>query len=224
LTLPSGKTFNSRLFKISVTPILDLLKDTAKEDQVLFLSNPLGRLSAFVEYKSNNLNGISVSYFENRQPTTYAAYSDGSPDGIIKTWNEKGERVYWCQYAKGVRDGFCCYFIDNCLRVLLEIDHDTISGVHLCANVRLEKSFASLAEASADKDAKILLEEIDDLESDLKTGADSFKKAAREENAFMHQLKAAASPKKKAALQERLNQHAVESQDLIRSFWQYKGW
>jgi hypothetical protein len=225
LTLPSGKSFNSRLFKISVTPILELLKDTAKEDQILFLSNPLGRLSAFAEYKSNNLNGIAVSYFENRQPMTYATYSDGSLDGIVKTWNEKGERVYWCQYAKGVRDGFCCYFKENCLRVLLEIDHDTISGVHLCANGKLEKSFASLADASADKDAKILLEEIDDLESDLKTNENYFKKAAREEIALMRrERKAATNPAKRAALQDRLNQHAMESQALIRSFWQYKGW
>ncbi|MGD0382336.1 MAG: hypothetical protein ABSA77_02365 [Thermoguttaceae bacterium] len=225
LTLPSGKTFNSRLFKISVTPILELLKDTAKEDQILFLSNPLGRLSAFAEYKSNNLNGISVSYFENRQPTAYATYSDGSLDGIVKTWNEKGDRVYWCQYAKGVRDGFCCYFKDNCLRVLLEIEHDTISGVHICANGKLEKSFASVQEASADKDAKVLLVEIDDLESDLKTNENYFKKAAREEIALMRrERKAPASPKKIATLQERLNRHAVESQDLIRSFWQYKGW
>ena len=225
LTLPSGKTFNSRLFKISVTPILEVLKDTGKEDQILFVSNPLGRLCAFAEYKSNNLNGISMSYFENRQPMTYAVYADGSLDGIIKTWNEKGNRVYWCQYAKGVRDGFCCYFKDNYLRMLLEIDHDKISGVHLCVDDKLEKSFASVEEASANKDAKTLLAEIDDLESELKTGEDSFKKAVREESALMRrERKVATSPKKKAALQEHITRQAMESQALIRSFWQYKGW
>jgi antitoxin component YwqK of YwqJK toxin-antitoxin module len=225
LTLPSGKTFNSRLFKINVTPILELLKDTAKEEQVLFLENPVGRLCAFAEYKLNNLNGLFVSYSENRQPMTYAVYSDGSPDGIFKTWNEKGQRVYWCQYAKGVSNGFCCYFKDNYLRLLLEMDNDEIKNVHLCSNGKLEKSFASIAEASADTDAKTLLEELDDLKSDLKTNENYFKKVAREEYASIRRdRKATASSIKRAALQERLNQYAAERQAVVQSFWQYKGW
>jgi hypothetical protein len=226
LTLPSGKTFNSRLFRVNLVAVTDLLKDSVKEDQVLFLDNPLGRICAFTEYKQNNLNGIFVAYYDSRLPMTYATYTDGSLDGIIKTWNDRGERVYWCQYAKGVRDGFCCYFKNNSLRVLLEIDHDTVSGVHLCANGQLEKSFSSVEQASADKDAKTLLTEITDLETDLKDSENSFKKSAREESLLMrHERKAAVTTSsRRASLQEHLNQHALEKQVLFNSFWQYKGW
>ena len=226
MTLPSGKTFNARLFRINLTAVTDLLKDNIKEDQVYFLDNPLGRICAFAECKQNNLNGIFVAYYDTRQPMIYATYSDGALDGIIKTWNDKGERVYWCQYSKGARDGFCCYFKNNNLRVLLEIDHDTVISIHLCANGQLEKSFTSVEQASADKDAKTLLTEITDLETDLKDSENSFKKSAREESLLMRRERKAATtiPARRVALQEHLNLHALEKQVLFNSFWQYKGW
>jgi hypothetical protein len=226
LALPSGKVFSYRLFRINVVAVTDLLKSSVNEDQILLLDNPLGRTCAVAEYKQNNLNGIFVAYYDSRLPMTYATYTDGSIDGFIKTWNEKGERVYWCQYAKGVRDGFCCFFKNNSLRMLLEIDHDTIGGVHLCVNGKLEKSFTSVEKASADKDVKTLLAEITDLETDIKDGENLLKKTAREESQSMRRERkaAATSPKKIAALQEHLNRQALEKRLLITAFWQYKGW
>lgn len=225
LTLPSGKNFNTRLFKINLNLIIDALKESAKEDQVLLLEDPSGRICAFTEHKIDNLNGIFVAYNENRLPVTYATYIDGALDGMIKTWNEKGDRVYWCQYTKGVRNGFCCYFQDNFLRMLLEIDNDAIAGIHLCANGSLEKSFSSIEQASADKDARILLDKLDNLESDLKISQDFFKKTAQEENLHLRrERKGATTAQKKFAFQEHLNQHAAERQFLLKSFWQYKGW
>jgi hypothetical protein len=226
LALPSGKIFSARLFRVNLVAVTDLIKNAGNDDQVLFLDNPLGRMCAFTEYKQNNMNGIFVSYYENRRPMTYATYADGSIDGFIKTWNEKGEHVYWCQYAKGVRDGFCCFFKNNSLRLLLEIDHDTISSVHLCTNGKLDKSFTSLEQASADKNAKTLLAEITDLETDIKDGETYLKKTARDESQYMRRERKAAttSPKRNIALQGRLNLQTMEKQMLITNFWQYKGW
>jgi len=225
MTLPSGKVFKFRLFKININAIIDLLKDSTKEDQVLFLDDPLGRICAFTEYKKGNFDGIFVAFNESRLPTIYATYADDNLDGIIKTWNEQGDRVYCCQYSKGVRDGFCCYFKDNFPRMLLDIDHNVVKGVFLYANGRLEKSFSSLEQASADKGAKTLLEELDSLESDLKSGEESFKKTARDESQLLRrERKAATIPQKKAVLLEHLEQHAAERQLLITSFWHYKGW
>ncbi len=225
LDLPSGKTFKSRIFKVNLNAIIDLLKDTSNEEQLLFLEDPLGRICVFTEYKKNNLDGMLVAFYPNFLPKTYATYTDGSLDGMIKTWTEQGQREYWCQYSKGLRNGFCGYFKDNKLCLLLEIDRGTVSGVHLCANRKLEKSFTSLEQASADKDAKILLEEIDNLESDLKISERSFKKGARDEYQFIRRLRiAAANPQKRGALQDHLNQHAFTIKSLINTFWLYKGW
>ena len=173
---------------------------------MLCLFYPGKQIRALATHDKGVLDGISMSFYENLQPMLYAVYSDGSLDGILKTWNEKGERVYWCQYAKGVRDGFCCYFKDNCLRMLLEIDHDTISGIHLCGNGEIQKSFSSVEQASADKVALKLLDEVEELESILKSDESSFKKEVKDELQPLRREKSGVSTaQKRAAIQDRIN-------------------
>ncbi len=218
LNLPSGKTFKTRLFKINLNSIFELFMDTVKDEQVIFLLHPDGIVSAFAAHDKGVLNGICMAFSEDRQPMVYANYIDGLLDGMLKTWNEKGERVYWCQYEKGVRHGFCCYFKNNQLRLLLEIDRNTIIGVHLCANGALQKSFASAAKAADDVEAQKLLDEVDDLEAEIKTNEIAFKKQIKEEDARLrHEKSGMMSPQKRAAIQDRLNQRVIESQALIKN-------
>jgi hypothetical protein len=225
LNLPSGKTFKPRLFKVNIVNIIESLKDLAKDDQILLLEDPLGRICALTEHKQGVLDGMLVAYNESRLPSLYASFADGDLDGFVKIWNEKGERVFWCQYEKGAPNGFCCYFKNDSLRLLLEIDQDKIHAVHLCAKGKLDKTFPSVEEASADKDVQALLVELENVEADLKINLEVYKKTAKDEYLLLrHERKAAVNPQKKAVLQNHLNRYAVEKQSLVNPFWQYKGW
>ena len=93
------------------------------------------------------------------QPITLANYKDGQLDGMIKIWNDQGKRNYWCQYANGFRNGFCCCYKDDRLRLLLEIYHDTIRGVYLVENGNLEKSFDPLKPGDLDENSKSFFNE-----------------------------------------------------------------
>jgi hypothetical protein len=226
LNLPSGKIFNARLFKVNIISLLELLKDPDKEEQTLLLEDPLGRICILAEHKQGVLDGISLYYNERRLPSIYATYADGQRDGFIKTWNEKGERVYWCQYEKGARNGFCCFFKADNLRMLLEIEQNKIRAVHLCANGKLDKSFNSVEEASADKDAQAILAEIEYLEADMKIDEDVFIKKVKDDYLTLRREKkaAATNARKKIALQNYLSRRVLEKQSLVASLWQYKGW
>ncbi|MGA2798292.1 MAG: hypothetical protein ABSE63_11980 [Thermoguttaceae bacterium] len=218
LNLPSGKIFKARLFKVELSSLADLFKDPGKDDPVLCIFYPSGQISALTTHNKGVLNGITMAFYEDHKPKTYAVYADGAIDGIIKLWNEKGERIYWCQYEKGVRNGFCCYFKDNALQMVLEIDHDTVNGVHLCGNGDLKKSFSSLEQASADKVAQKLLDEVDGLETELKLNEGVFKRQVKDELQSLKQEKVGImTPAKRAAIQERARIRAIQSQFLITS-------
>jgi len=218
LNLPSGKTFKARVFKVELSTLSDLFKDPGKDDPVLCMYHPSGQIAALTSHNKGVLNGISMAFYENRKPMTYAAYSDGALDGMLKTWNEKGDRIYWCQYEKGVRNGYCCFFQDNSLRMILEIDNDKISGIHLCANGERKKSFTSIEQASADKVAQKLLDEVDGLESELKVNEGVFKQQVKDELQRLRLEKTGImTPQKRAVIQDRINIRTFQSQMLIKT-------
>lgn len=224
LKLPSGNIFKARFFKVNINSIADLVKEPAKDEQVLFLFHPAGHISVLASVDKSVLNGIFMTFYENFGPMTYAVYADGALDGFIKTWNIKGQRVYWCQYEKGVRNGFCCYFKENVPRMILEIDHDTISGVHLCANGELEKSFSSLEQAYEDKNAQKMLDEMEEVEAELKVNDSTFRKQIKAELQSLRREKIGAmTVPKRAAIQNRINQRIAESQELIRVLRNFYG-
>ncbi len=221
LNLPSGKTFKARLFKVELSTLSDLFKDTAKDDPVLCIYYPDGKISALTTHNKGVLNGVTMAFYEDYKPKIYAAYADGAIDGIIKLWNEKGERIYYCQYEKGVRNGFCCYFKDNALQMILEIDHDTINGIHLCAGGDLKKSFSSVEQASADKVAQKLLDEVDGLETELKLNEGLFKKQVKDELQRLKQEKMGImTPPKRAAIQETRQNARISKPIAHQSFAQ----
>jgi antitoxin component YwqK of YwqJK toxin-antitoxin module len=218
LKLPSGKYFKTRLFNVNLREIYELLADLTKEEQVVFLYYPNGHVYAFADQDRGVLNGVCMAFSDERQPLTYANYRDGERDGLLKIWNADGQRVYWCQYAKGVRNGFCCYFQKNQLRLLLEIDQDKVTGVHLCANGELEKSFDSLQQAGDDDNVQKLLDEVSDLEMEIKVNEALFKKQIKEEELRQRREKTGIlNAQKRAAIQERLNLRALETQELIKN-------
>jgi hypothetical protein len=218
LTLPSGKIFKARTFKVDLNSLSDLFKDPSKDDPVLCMFYPTGPISALTTHNKGVLNGITMAFYEDHKPKTYAVYADGAIDGMAKLWNEKGERIYWCQYEKGVRNGFCCYFKNNAMQLILEIDHDAVSAVHLCANGEIKKSFSSTEQASADKVAQKLLDEVDGLETELKLNEVVFKRQVKDELQRLRQEKTGMmTPQKRAAIQDRVNIRNIQSPMLIKN-------
>jgi hypothetical protein len=233
LNLPSEKSFRSRLFKTNINPVIDSLKesidsikDAAKDDRIVFLDDPFGRIYAFAEQKKGVVDGISMTLNANGQPITYAVYADGLLDGIVKTWNDKGDKVYWCQFEKGVRQGFCCYFKGNSLRLLLEIENDKPVAIHLCANGELKKSFTSVDEVAADKETQQLFVELTDMEAELKDNDAAFKKLIKDEELRQRRERKPSlmTAQKKAMLQEQHIRLTSQIQRIIQTLWQYKGW
>ncbi len=202
------------MFKVELSSLGDLFKDPGKDDPVLCIYYPNGQISALTTHNKGVLNGITMAFYEDYKPKTYAVYADGAIDGIVKLWNEKGERIYWCQYEKGVRNGFCCYFKDNALQMILEIDHDAVNGVHLCANGELKKSFSSMEQASADKVAQKLLDEVDGLETELKLNEGLFKRQVKDELQRLRQEKVGIMTPQKTGRHSRARQHAHRSKPI----------
>jgi hypothetical protein len=179
LNLPSGDIFDSRIFDINLTAVKNNLKDKlenleknkARAEYAVLLNSPNLKTHALADIDESNgkLNGVCLSFNQAEVPIVYANYTGDKLNGIVKTWNENGQREYWCQYKNDVRHGFCCYFKDDIPRILYEISHNKIIAVHLCNNNQLEKSFKSCAEAAAnDENAKVLIAETDEVELEIK--------------------------------------------------------
>jgi uncharacterized protein YdcH (DUF465 family) len=102
--------------------------------------------------------------------------------------------------------------------MVLEIDHDAVNGVHLCANGDLKKSFTSIEQASADKVAQKLLDEVDGLETELKLNEGAFKRQVKDELQSLKQEKVGLmTPQKRAAIQDRVRMRTMQSQMLIKT-------
>ncbi len=223
LNLPSGKIFNSQFFDIdlkSVEKNLEnkfnkLLKDNNYIGQVILLGSP-NSSHTLSEQDQGKPDGVLLAFYNNQHPQIYANYKDGKRNGIIKMWNEYGDRVYWCQYDKGIRHGFCCYFNNNILRILFEINHNKYSAVHVCSNGNLIKSFDSFETAVNDEDAKMLINEANQTESELKSIENDYKKQINNEFKNIQQkLIGEKNKQKRDAILDNMRKHAEEWQNGI---------
>lgn len=211
LSLPSGKTFNSRLFDVDIKSAEDKLEDILKDKddlgQVIQLQSPSGNTPALAEHDKGKLDGVYLAFYRDKFPMIYANYSDGSCNGMIKKWNENGERVYWCQYIKGVRHGFCCYFKDDILRIFYEINRGEYTAVHLCSNSELIKSFDSREKAASDEDAKIFIDEVNEVETELKSMEINYRKQLlKAYKQIQNKIIGMQNQEKRDAFNDRMNQ------------------
>ena len=156
--LPSGKKFEPGIFDTNIEEVLNQLNNSINNKKLILVHYPDGH-TALAMHRAGVLDGVCVAVSEAGKPITLVNYKDGLLDGMIKTWNEKGRRIYWCQYANGFRNGFCCYYKDDQFRLLLEIYHDTIRGIYLTGNGKLEKSIDPLKQDGLEKNTNNLLKE-----------------------------------------------------------------
>lgn len=151
--LPSGNKFKPDIFDVDIEEAANQLNNAINNKQLIILHSSDG-CTVLSTYKNGVLDGICVIFSRSSQPITLLNYKDARLDGVIKIWNEKGQRMFWCQYANGFRNGFCCCYKDDQFRLLLEIYHDTIRGVHLIENGNLEASFDPSKLSELDENAK----------------------------------------------------------------------
>ncbi len=157
--LPSGKKFEPDFFAVNMDELITQFNYFADKQQIIILRYPDGH-AALAMHKMGVLHGSCVAFGSDGKPILLAYYKDGQLDGLLKTWDEKGRRIYWCQYANGFRNGLCCYYKDDQFRVLLEIYHDTIKAVYMVSNGKLENSVDPNKQDDLEADAKQLLKEL----------------------------------------------------------------
>ena len=188
LRLPSGNTFDSHDFDVDLNAVeRDLRNRFDKQREGNDFNLPVFEFGSshgdriLAERKQGKLDGVLLAYYNSQlTPHVYANYKNNSRDGMIKIWDRSGSPVYWCKYQNGSRQGFYCYFKTGMLRILFENNRGSKSpAVHLCDNDNVVKSFASIAEAMSDKDAKMLIDEWDKKGSELKTVEEDSRTEAR---------------------------------------------
>jgi hypothetical protein len=188
LNLPSGKTFDTQLFNVDLKSAEDelkdkhekLLKDHDYKGQVILLGSTDG-VHTWGEQNQGKLNGVLLAFYNDRIPKIYANYTNDNCNGVLIKWNENGDFVYGCQYKRGSRQGMGCYFKDNILRILFEMNNNKFTAVHLCNNSELIKSFDSIDKAAIDGDAKMFIGEVNTVESELKSNESEYKKQIKKE-------------------------------------------
>ena len=144
----------------------------------------------------------------------YAEYERGKWDGLVATWDDNGQKEFWCYYKYHKRNGPCCLFQGDRPRAVLECDMGEIKAVHLISGNQEQKTFASLEEADKDDTAQALMEEIDRIETRLKsTDRDLQKKVKRHFQMWIGKL----AKVKRAEMNKRMAQRAAENQSALNA-------
>lgn len=139
---------------------------------------------------------------------------DGGKWQKIASWDADGRKVFFGTYLKGRRNGLCCLFQQDRLKMVLECNRGDVSGVHLIFNEKIAKSFANADEAKADSAAVALLADIEKTESDLREDDKAFArevaKAMQLRMGMINQIRRAAQAQRSAD-RERENNAVLNS-------------
>ncbi len=222
IEFPSGKALTEGSFVTNihgVTQWLDRVYGSdGKRGSVAFLRHANGKIFAISSHERGILNGITMAFYDNKDPMVYAMYVDGCRHGIVKTWDVAGNTAYWAEYSKGKRNGLCCLFKDDRLRMVLEYRFDKAEAVHLISANQVAKTFTTTALAALDETAKSALADLDKIETQMVQNERDFKKTIKNEEMKKRQaLASQAGPQKRAAIQSRINQHSNEKAEFINA-------
>ena len=218
VTLPSGAVLRSEMFEIDIDAVIKWLEQTEKlnEQSLVWLFHDNGSLFALASHEHGILHGVTIALYESKAPMAHVVYQHGKKHGLSRTWNTDGFIAYWCQFCKGKRHGLCCLFEDGRLRLVLECEHNNINGIHLFSNDALYKSFTNKDEALLNNDAKAALSDLDEIETLLTKNERDFKKMVKAADMRIRRERVSElNPKKRAAIQSRMDQRADERKQLI---------
>ena len=214
IIFPSGNVLSDKIFE---TDIASVIQSELKAPSVAQLLYADGSWYAMAAHKNGVLHGISIVRHETDDPALYATYLEGRRHGILKTWDVEGHRTYWCQYFKGKRNGFCCLYSDDALRLVAECKMDRMQQIHLMAAGKVVQTFSSEAEAKKVDDAQKQLARLTEIETKLKKQEREFKKQiTADEERTRRERVAVLNPEKRARGQERINQRRAAKAEFNR--------
>lgn len=176
--------------------------------------------------KSKKLCGPVVIFHpcqghDSRKPKQYVTYRNETWNGVLATWDEKGNRTFWGNYVSGQRHGLCCVFHDDKLAAVLECTWNNVDVVHLIIANQVSKTLTNADEALADETAGPMLNQIDEIEKDLKQDCYSLRARLKHE---VQSLVGSINSKRRAAASARSAGRAAAQQQAIKKLKSAGGW
>jgi antitoxin component YwqK of YwqJK toxin-antitoxin module len=224
ITFPSGDVLTGEMLATDRYRLGNWVGSASGNRGIAHLRRPDGTLYAICSIRNGALEGETVMVHPSNDLAIYATYAGGLRQGVVKTWNAEGKVEYWCQFAKGKRHGFCAFFKDADLQLVLQCDHGKTTGVHLISGNAISKSFADEDVASADKTAGARLGELNETESQLLKNEQKIKKQAHDEDQRMRQHRASSlNVGKRNAITSRANENAAENQAVVNALRRASG-
>jgi len=123
--------------------------------------------------QERRLNGPAVAYREG-QFKLVANYYGGERHGIAVLWIGEGQDWYWARYVGGRRDGNCCLFEAGEPTAICECASGRLVTLYLIADRKARKSFPGLDAALEDEEARLVLSDLSDAESEMEEIEDVF--------------------------------------------------
>lgn len=124
--------------------------------------------TAYVGHTGYRLNGLAIVFHDENTPMLYVKYDDNKMDGLLKLWDPEGRDLYWCEYANGQRNGFCCWFGEEDLSMVSEVKAGEYGTIVLLSRGSELKRFRDEAQASQNKLGRHALYAVDCIEGDVK--------------------------------------------------------
>jgi hypothetical protein len=130
-------------------------------------------VAGLANIKGNKPHGPAVLFhtcpqYQRPKPKQYITYENGRWDGVLATWNGRGQKEFWGNYSNGQRNGFCCLFRDDALITILECTRNKAEAVHLVTANEVARSWTDVDAALADTICGPMLRQVDEIERRMK--------------------------------------------------------
>lgn len=214
LELPTGTTLSSDTLRINVNRIIQTIE---KAPSKIELEAPNGG-QLLCCHQRGVPHGPSVSIYPNGRTNTVIGYDEGRREEAVKTWDDQGQPLYYCQYSNGKPNGLCCLLGEGRPLLVLEYDAGQVKAVHFVKGGAVSRSFAIETDALKDVDAAAALEKIRKIEDELDANERRFRKLVREqEEQLRRQRVSVLNPQKRANIGARLQERNAKADAAVRA-------
>jgi antitoxin component YwqK of YwqJK toxin-antitoxin module len=175
---PSGRSYSPEAFVLDSRATVSMME---KDDPaIVVITHSNGKPYAIATQKNGRLHGVTYGQHPNGKPMVYINYENGRREGLMKTWDDKGGPVLFAEYQNGRREGFTCLFDGAELAMIAEYDFDVLECERLVASHQVIAEFLSEEDALADENGAKHLEDLEALETEIKTNEVALKRQVRE--------------------------------------------